>query len=110
VINWTVLYYVGKNPRDNLLVLLGEGFDPASVSNGNRVTYGAICSTLRYYFTTFEMKWCSPTVCDVTLALLTEFADKPADVLLLRLPILWGVTLALLTEFADKPLVACAPT
>jgi putative NIF3 family GTP cyclohydrolase 1 type 2 len=44
-----------------------------------------------------------PTICDVTLALLTEFADKPADVLLLRLPILWGVTLALLTEFADKP-------
>jgi hypothetical protein len=51
-----------------------------------------------------------PTICDVTLALLTEFADKPADVLLLRLPILWGVTLALLTEFADKPLVTCAET
>jgi hypothetical protein len=51
-----------------------------------------------------------PTICDVTLALLTEFADKPVDVMLLRLPILWGITLALLTEFADKPLVTCAET
>jgi len=38
--------------------------------------------------------------------LLTEFADKPVDALLLRLPILWGVTLALLTEFVDKPVDA----
>jgi hypothetical protein len=42
------------------------------------------------------------SIAPVKLALLTEFVDRPPDVLLLRLPTIYDVTLALLTEFVDR--------